>query len=102
MTKDIMYAGGVGVVSVAGHFVGSQIQKLVAAVIEENHDEVNRIQEALMPIFDALFVEPSPMPLKAGMTALWNNVGRPRLPLVPASDETTEGVKAGFETAQKV
>ncbi|MEA2002490.1 MAG: 4-hydroxy-tetrahydrodipicolinate synthase [Actinomycetota bacterium] len=102
MTKDIVYAGGVGVVSVAGHFVGSQIQKLVQAVIDENHDEVNRIQEALMPLFNALFVEPSPMPLKAGMTALWNNVGQPRLPLVPASEETTEGVKAGFEAAQSV
>ncbi|MDX2342212.1 MAG: 4-hydroxy-tetrahydrodipicolinate synthase [Acidimicrobiia bacterium] len=101
-TKDIVYAGGVGVVSVAGHFVGSQIQKLIAAVIEENHDEANRIQEALLPIFGALFVEPSPMPLKAGMTALWNNVGEPRLPLIPAADETTEKVKAAYEVAQGV
>ncbi len=101
-TKDIVYAGGVGVVSVAGHFVGSQIQKLIAAVIAENHDEANRIQEALLPIFGALFVEPSPMPLKAGMTALWGNVGEPRLPLIPAADETTEKVKAAYEVAQGV
>jgi 4-hydroxy-tetrahydrodipicolinate synthase len=101
-TKDIVYAGGVGVVSVAAHFVGSQIQKLVAAVIEENHDEVNRIQEALSPLFQALFVEPSPMPLKAGMSALWANVGQPRLPLIPASDETIEKVKAAYEVAQGV
>ena len=101
-TKDIVYAGGVGVVSVAAHFVGPQIQRLIAAVVEENHDEVNRIQDALQPLFGALFVEPSPMPLKAGMTALWENVGEPRLPLVPASEETTEKVKAAFETAQDV
>ena len=101
-TKDIVYAGGVGVVSVAGHFVGSQIQKLIAAVIAENHDEVNRIQEALSPIFGALFVEPSPMPLKAGMSALWADVGQPRLPLVPASNETMEKVKAAYEVAQGV
>jgi 4-hydroxy-tetrahydrodipicolinate synthase len=101
-TKDIVYAGGVGVVSVAAHFVGSQIQKLVAAVIEENHDEVNRIQEALSPLFQALFVEPSPMPLKAGMSALWANVGQPRLPLIPASDETIEKVKAAYEVARGV
>lgn len=101
-TKDIVYAGGVGVVSVAGHFVGSQIQKLIAAVIAENHDEANRIQEALTPFFTALFVEPSPMPLKAGMNALWANVGEPRLPLIPASAETTERVKAAYEVAQRV
>ncbi len=101
-TKDIVYAGGVGVVSVAAHFVGNQIQRLIASVIDENHDEANRIQEALSPIFKALFLEPSPMPLKAGMAALWESVGEPRLPLVPASADTVEQVKAGFEAAQEV
>jgi 4-hydroxy-tetrahydrodipicolinate synthase len=101
-TKDIVYAGGVGVVSVAAHFVGNQIQKLIGAIVEENHDEANRIQEALLPIFQALFVEPSPMPLKAGMTALWENVGEPRLPLVPASEATTDAVRSAYETAQGV
>lgn len=101
-TKDIVYAGGVGVVSVAAHFVGLQIKKLIEAVVAESHDEANRIQEALLPIFEALFVEPSPMPLKAGMTALWADVGHPRLPLIPASDETTEKVKAAYEVAQGV
>lgn len=101
-TKDIVYAGGVGVVSVAAHLVGNQIQKLIGAVVEENHDEANRIQGALSPIFKALFLEPSPMPLKAGMAALWESVGEPRLPLVPASMETVEQVKAGFEAAQEV
>lgn len=101
-TKDIVYAGGVGAISVAAHLVGSQIQKMIAAIVEENHDEANRIHDALMPIFGALFVEPSPMPLKAGMTALWENVGQPRLPLVPASEETIEKVKAGYEIAQDV
>ena len=101
-TKDIVYANGVGVVSVAAHFVGNQIQKLIAAVVEDSHDEANRIQDLLNPMFEALFVEPSPMPLKAGMNALWDNVGSPRLPLVPGSEETTEKIKAAYETAQEV
>ena len=101
-TKDIVAANGVGVVSVASHFVGDQIQKLVAAVKDGNDDEANRIQGKLTPIFEALFVEPSPMPLKAGMNALWGNVGKPRLPLVTASDETVEKVKAAYELAQEV
>lgn len=101
-TKDLVAANGVGVVSVASHFVGSQIQKMIAAVVAENDDEANRIQEKLSPMFTALFVEPSPMPLKAGMNALWGNVGQPRLPLVPASPETTEQIKAAYELAQDV
>ena len=82
--------------------MSSQIQQLIAAVVAEDHDEANRIQDLLMPMFEALFVEPSPMPLKAGMTALWENVGEPRLPLVTASQETTEKVKAAYEAAQHV
>ncbi len=101
-TKDIVYANGVGVVSVASHFVGNQIQKLIAAVVAEEHDEANRIQDKLSPIFEALFVEPSPMPLKAGMNALWDKVGDPRLPLVPASSETTDLIRSAYETAQEV
>jgi 4-hydroxy-tetrahydrodipicolinate synthase len=101
-TKDIVYAGGVGVVSVAAHFVGNQIQRLITAIFEEDHDEANRIQGALTPLFEALFVEPSPMPLKAGMTALWENVGEPRLPLMPASGETVERIRQAYAAAQEL
>jgi dihydrodipicolinate synthase/N-acetylneuraminate lyase len=40
------------------------------------------------------------MPLKAGMNALWGSVGQPRLPLVPASDETTRRIEAAMESVQ--
>jgi len=101
-TKDIVYANGVGVVSVAAHFVGNQIQKLIAAIVAEDHDEANRIQDKLSPLFEALFLEPSPMPLKAGMKVLWENVGEPRLPLVSGAPETAEKIKAAYEVAQEV
>ena len=101
-TKDIVYANGVGVVSVAAHFVGNQVQKLIAAIVAEDHDEANRIQDKLSPLFEALFLEPSPMPLKAGMRVLWENVGEPRLPLVSGAPETAEKIKAAYEVAQEV
>jgi len=101
-TRDMVAANGVGVVSVAAHFAGNQIQKLVAAVVAGDNEEADRIQGKLDPLFEALFVEPSPMPLKVGMNALWDNVGEPRLPLVPGSEETMELVKAAYETAQEV
>jgi len=101
-TKAMVEANGVGVVSVAAHFAGNQIQKMIAAVIEGDGDEAERIQSKLNPLFEALFVEPSPMPLKVGMCALWDNVGAPRLPLVPGSEETLEKIKAAYEAAQEV
>jgi dihydrodipicolinate synthase/N-acetylneuraminate lyase len=47
----------------------------------------------LQPLFSALFLEPNPMPLKAGMNALWGPVGDPRLPLITATDETLAAIE---------
>lgn len=102
MTKDIVAAGGVGVVSVASHLVGAQVKRLVAEVIAGEMDEADRIHRALAPLVDALFREPNPMPVKAGLTALWDNVGDPRLPLVPASAETVKLIEEAFALAEEV
>ncbi len=42
------------------------------------------------------------MPLKAALNALWEPVGDPRLPLVPASDDTVKAVKEALTVAQAV
>lgn len=102
MTRDIVAAGGVGVVSVASHLVGPQVARLVAEVLAGEMDEADRIHRALAPLVDALFREPNPMPVKAGLTALWDNVGEPRLPLVPASAETVKLIEEAYGLAGEV
>ena len=54
---------------------------------------------SMNPANEALFAEPNPMPLKAGLNAVWGRVGDPRLPLVPASDETTRLVEEALQGA---
>jgi 4-hydroxy-tetrahydrodipicolinate synthase len=100
MTLGLVAAGGVGVVSVAAHLAGKQIKRMVEAAVTDDMDEAGRLNEGLMPLFNALFLEPNPMPLKAGMSALWAPVGEPRLPLVPASNETLDRIVEAMETAQ--
>jgi 4-hydroxy-tetrahydrodipicolinate synthase len=102
MTKAIVEAGGVGVVSVASHLVGPQIRRLVAAARDGDHGQAGKIHDALVPLFDALFVEPSPMPVKAALDVLWDPVGVPRLPLVAASEATLELIESALEAAQAV
>ncbi len=100
MTKAICELGGAGVVSVASHLVGPQMRRLVQAAKSGNQSESGKLHDALMPLFDALFVEPSPMPVKGGLTATWGNVGEPRLPLVPASAETVQLIEQSLEAAE--
>jgi 4-hydroxy-tetrahydrodipicolinate synthase len=99
MTREIVAAGGVGVVSVATHLAGSQVKRLVDASASGDEEEAARIDEALTPLFDALFIEPNPMPLKAGMGSMWGPVGEPRLPLVPAAKATVKLLEVATEAA---
>jgi 4-hydroxy-tetrahydrodipicolinate synthase len=99
MTREIIEAGGVGVVSVASHLVGLQVKKLVEAAAAGDEQEAARIDDLLTPLFDALFIEPNPMPLKAGMGSMWGPVGEPRLPLVSAAPATLARLEEAMETA---
>jgi 4-hydroxy-tetrahydrodipicolinate synthase len=48
----------------------------------------------------ACFLEPNPAPVKAALNALWEPVGAPRLPLVPASEATLAAVKEALGAVQ--
>lgn len=99
MTRDIVEAGGVGVVSVASHLAGPLVRRLVEAASTGNESMARKLHDGLTPLFTALFVEPNPMPLKAAMSRVWGEVGEPRLPLVPASEETVVMVTEALEAA---
>jgi 4-hydroxy-tetrahydrodipicolinate synthase len=100
MTKGLVEMNGVGVVSVAAHLAGPQIKRMVQAITSGDGDEAQRLHDGLSPLFAALFLEPNPMPLKAGVAELWGKVGRPRLPLIPASDETKQAIADAMAIAQ--
>lgn len=97
LTKDLVGAGAVGVVSVTSHLAGREISAMVDAVIEGDDARVQELHDLLMPLNDALFAEPSPMPLKGALTAYWDSVGVPRLPLMPAKAETVEAVGSALD-----
>ena len=97
MTKDLVSAGAVGVVSVSAHLAGREIAAMVTAVVDGDDDKASELHDLVSPLNEALFSEPSPMPLKAGLTRYWDDVGQPRLPLVPAVEETTDAVGAALD-----
>jgi 4-hydroxy-tetrahydrodipicolinate synthase len=102
MTRDIVEAGGVGVVSVASHLVGPLVRRLVEAAASGDEATSRKLHDGLSPLFEALFAEPNPMPLKAAMSKVWEDVGEPRLPLVPASEETLGMVVDAMEAASEL
>ncbi|MBI5157183.1 MAG: 4-hydroxy-tetrahydrodipicolinate synthase [Acidimicrobiia bacterium] len=101
LTLPMMSVGAVGVVSVASHLAGPQIAAMVRAAAEGAWDEARRLHLRLAPLFSACFLEPNPIPVKAALDALWKPVGRPRLPLVPASADTLAAITAALALARE-
>lgn len=97
MTKDLVAANGVGVVSVTAHLAGREIAAMIDAVVDNDWDTANELHDLIAPLTSALFAEPSPMPLKGGLTEFWDEVGEPRLPLVPAERSTVESIGKALE-----
>ncbi|MDK1010150.1 MAG: 4-hydroxy-tetrahydrodipicolinate synthase [Actinomycetota bacterium] len=92
LTKDLVNVGAVGVVSVASHLAGREIAAMVDAILSGDDAKAEEMHRLLTPLNEALFLEPSPMPLKGALTAYWDSVGEPRLPLMPAKPETVAAV----------
>jgi 4-hydroxy-tetrahydrodipicolinate synthase len=100
LTLPMMSVGAAGVVSVGAHLAGEQIAAMIEAAVSGNWEEARRLHLALAPLFRALFVEPNPMPVKAALSAFWQSVGEPRLPLVPASADTVTAIKEALAIAR--
>ena len=90
LTLPMMALGAHGVVSVASHLVGKDIQRMITAFNNGDTREATRIHLALYPIFKGLFITTNPVPLKEAMNILGMEVGGLRLPLTRASQQEHE------------
>ena len=90
LTLPMMALGAYGVVSVASHLVGKDIQRMITAFNNGDTREATRIHLALYPIFKGLFITTNPVPLKEAMNILGMEVGGLRLPLTRASQQEHE------------
>ncbi len=89
MTLPLLAIGGRGVVSVASHLVGLQLQQMIQAFEAGQHQVATKIHLELFPLFKALFVTANPIPVKAALKLQGWQVGSTRLPLADASTDLT-------------
>ena len=91
-------AGAVGIVSVCSHLVGRQIKEIFAAWNDGKVEEARRIYIELQPLFRTIMgLTASPIPVKAAVNMIGVEVGEPRLPLVPPTDEESRTIRAILE-----
>ena len=78
--------GANGVVSVASHLYGTEMTEMYQALDEGNYQIAGKIQRQLTPKMAALFMYPSPSPVKAALNHVGYQVGGCRLPILALNE----------------
>ena len=92
LTLPMLTIGGAGIVSVASHLVGEQIQQIVQSFLSGEVATAIDIHLKLFPLFKVLFCTTNPIPIKAALNLQGWQVGGLRLPLFEISETQREQV----------
>jgi 4-hydroxy-tetrahydrodipicolinate synthase len=87
MALPVLSIGGAGVISVASHVIGNELQEMVQAFLSGNTEKAAKIHQTYLPIMQGLFAAPSPVPVKTALQFKGLDVGSVRLPLVPLTEQ---------------
>lgn len=93
LTLPVMAIGGTGVVSVASHVIGNEMQDMVQAFLRGEAETAAKLHQRLLPLMEGLFMAPNPVPVKTALQLTSFDVGSVRLPLVPLTEQ--ERLKLG-------
>jgi 4-hydroxy-tetrahydrodipicolinate synthase len=86
ITVPVLSIGGVGIVSVASHIIGNEMQDMIQAFLLGENQTAAKMHQKLLPIMQGLFAAPSPAPVKTALQLKGLDVGSVRLPLVSLTE----------------
>lgn len=93
LTIPVLSIGGTGVVSVASHILGNEMQTMMQHFEKGYVEQAARDHRKLLPAMNALFAAPSPSPVKAALNLKGVPVGGVRLPMIPLTEEQLSTLK---------
>jgi 4-hydroxy-tetrahydrodipicolinate synthase len=96
---ELIRRGACGVISVTANVAPRAMHDLCAAGLAGRHDDAAAIQARLMPLHNAMFVEPNPIPVKWAVARLGLIDRGIRLPLLPLSERLEDEVLAAMRAA---
>lgn len=97
MTLPLLSIGAKGVVSVASHLVGLQLQQMIQAFCSGKVQAASEIHLKLFPLFKVLFATANPIPVKTALKLQGWEVGSTRLPLYETELEFAQQLEAVLE-----
>jgi len=97
LTLPVLAIGGAGIVSVASHIIGNEMQDMVNSFRSGNLQAAAEKHRSLLPIMKALFAAPSPGPIKAALNMNGVPVGGVRLPMIPLNEVELASLKKALQ-----
>lgn len=91
--------GGVGCISVTANVAPAECAALQAACARGDYATALALQDRLMPLHDALFIEPNPTGVKYALARLGRVHNEVREPLVPISAPTEAAIDLALDHA---
>lgn len=101
LTLPLLAIGGAGIISVASHVVGNDMQLMIKAFEEGDHKLAAKIHRALLPLCRALFAQPNPSPVKYAMTKLGFDTLDVRMPMMEMLPEEKAAFDKIWDTYQE-
>jgi 4-hydroxy-tetrahydrodipicolinate synthase len=86
----ILAVGGAGVISVLSNIVPAKVKELCSLIEAGDLKAAATLNDTLLPLANACFVEVNPIPVKEAMNLLGFNAGTPRAPLTKMEDANRE------------
>jgi 4-hydroxy-tetrahydrodipicolinate synthase len=92
-------AGGVGCISVTANIAPAACAQVQTLWRQGSTAAAIALQDRLMPLHEALFIESNPAPVKFGASLLGFGADHCRLPLAPLADSTRDTVRQAMRHA---
>jgi 4-hydroxy-tetrahydrodipicolinate synthase len=101
LTLAMIAVGARGVVSVTANVAPAEVSRATRLALDGPSDEALRAHLALLPLHEALFLEPNPAPVKAALALRGAMREGVRSPMAPCSETTRRAVAASLEACTR-
>ena len=99
LTLPMMALGGKGVITVTANVAPTDMAHMVSAALKGDYERARALHFKLTPLFNALFLETNPIPLKAALAMMGKMSEEVRLPLTPLADEYRPKLREAMQQA---
>jgi 4-hydroxy-tetrahydrodipicolinate synthase len=100
LTFPILCLGGKGVISVAANVAPHLMKEMYNNFVSGDIDKARKLHHKLTPLFDVLFIDTNPIPVKKALNLMGLAAGRPRLPLVELDETKTEKLRSVLKSLE--